>query len=77
MAEAVEGMVRRMVPECAYRRQRPVPFLFLIAWLSRFGIAACPSDALALTNKLVVNGQDFPPHVEFVRLKGKYVMAIM
>lgn len=42
-----------------------------------FGIAACPSDALALTNKLIVNGQDFPPHVEYVRLKGKYVMAIL
>jgi hypothetical protein len=29
------------------------------------------------TNKLVVNRNDFGPDVEYVRLKGKYVLGIV
>jgi hypothetical protein len=43
----------------------------------RFNIASCPSDPLALTNRLVVNAADFPPDVEFVNIRGQYIMSIM
>ncbi|KAL7420309.1 transport between ER and Golgi ATPase protein [Cryptotrichosporon argae] len=36
-----------------------------------FGIAACPSDPLALTNRLVVNGSDFPQDLEFVLVRNR------
>jgi hypothetical protein len=42
-----------------------------------FGIAPCPSDPLALTNRLVVNPGDFPPDVEFVILRDRFVLSIM
>ncbi|WVQ83903.1 hypothetical protein IAT38_006047 [Cryptococcus sp. DSM 104549] len=42
-----------------------------------FGIAPCPSDPLALTNRLVVNPSDFPQDVEFVTLRQRYVFSII
>lgn len=42
-----------------------------------FGIAPCPSDPLALTNRLVVNGADFPQDVEFVRLNHRFICSII
>ncbi|KAI5455049.1 transport between ER and Golgi ATPase protein [Naganishia albida] len=42
-----------------------------------YGISACPTDALALTNRLVVHPSDFPEEVEYVRLKGKYILGIV
>ena len=43
----------------------------------RYGISACPTDALALTNRLVVHPADFPEEVEYVRVKGKYILGIV
>ncbi|KAK1921264.1 putative vesicular-fusion protein sec18 [Papiliotrema laurentii] len=42
-----------------------------------FNIAPCPSDPLALTNRLVVHPGDFPPDVEFVVLRDKFVLSII
>jgi len=41
-----------------------------------FNIAACPNEALALTNRLIVHPSDFPEGVDYVRLKGKYILGI-
>ena len=43
----------------------------------RFNIAPCPSDPLALTNRLVVNPGDFPEDVEFVILRDRFILSIM
>jgi vesicle-fusing ATPase len=43
----------------------------------QYGIAPCPSDPLALTNRLVVHPADFPPEVEFVILRNHFVLSIM
>ncbi|KAI9634251.1 putative vesicular-fusion protein sec18 [Dioszegia hungarica] len=42
-----------------------------------FNIAPCPSDPLALTNRLVVNGSDFPPEVEFVIIRNRFIFSII
>ncbi|KAJ9118952.1 hypothetical protein QFC24_005918 [Naganishia onofrii] len=42
-----------------------------------YGIASCPTDALALTNRLVVHPSDFPEDAEYVRVKGKYILGIV
>ncbi|WVQ76632.1 hypothetical protein IAR50_006305 [Cryptococcus sp. DSM 104548] len=42
-----------------------------------YGISTCPSESLALSNRLVVNRADFPDDVEFVRVRGRYVFAIV
>ncbi|KAK4687823.1 vesicle-fusing ATPase, partial [Tremellales sp. Uapishka_1] len=42
-----------------------------------FDIAPCPSDPLALTNRLVVSGGDFPPEVEFVMVRNRFVLSIV
>lgn len=42
-----------------------------------FNIAPCPSDPLALTNRLVVNPGDFPPEVKFVTIRNRFVLSIM
>lgn len=45
--------------------------------LSSYNIAACPSDPLALTNRLVVSPGDFSQDVEFVVLRNKFIFSIM
>lgn len=45
--------------------------------MNRFNIAPCPSDPLALTNRLVVHPGDFPPEVEFAVLRNKFIFSIM
>lgn len=40
-------------------------------------MAACPSDTLALTNRLVVNPNDFDSSVEYVRLKHNHILSII
>ena len=42
-----------------------------------YQIDPCPSDPLALSNRLVVNEQDFGPDTEFVILRGQFIFAIM
>ncbi|KAK8844660.1 hypothetical protein IAR55_006507 [Kwoniella newhampshirensis] len=42
-----------------------------------FNIAPCPSDPLALTNRLVVNSADFAPDVEFVIMRNKFIFSII
>ncbi|WWD22793.1 hypothetical protein CI109_107287 [Kwoniella shandongensis] len=42
-----------------------------------FHIAPCPSDPLALTNRLVVNAADFAPDVEFAIMRNKYIFSII
>ncbi|CAD6580525.1 MAG: transport between ER and Golgi ATPase protein, partial [Tremellales sp. Tagirdzhanova-0007] len=42
-----------------------------------YNIAPCPSDPLALTNRLVVHSGDFPPDVEFVLLRNRFVLSII
>ncbi|GFZ44719.1 Vesicular-fusion protein SEC18 [Saitozyma sp. JCM 24511] len=42
-----------------------------------FNIAPCPSDPLALTNRLVVSGGDFPPEVEFVIIRNRFILSII
>jgi vesicle-fusing ATPase len=42
-----------------------------------YGVAPCPSDPLALTNRLVVNPNDFAPDVEFVILRDHFILSIM
>ncbi|WRT63317.1 uncharacterized protein IL334_000222 [Kwoniella shivajii] len=42
-----------------------------------YNIAPCPSDPLALTNRLVVNPSDFSPDVEFVVMRNKFVFSII
>jgi hypothetical protein len=43
----------------------------------RYGVAPCPSDPLALTNRLVVHPADFPPEVEFVIIRNHFVLSVM
>lgn len=45
--------------------------------IARYNIASCPNDALALSNRLVVNANDFAEDVDYVKLKGRYVLGIM
>ncbi|WVR03176.1 hypothetical protein IAU60_000167 [Kwoniella sp. DSM 27419] len=42
-----------------------------------YGIAPCPSDPLALTNRLVVHPSDFSPDVEFAILRNRFVLSII
>ncbi|WWC97459.1 hypothetical protein V866_004339 [Kwoniella sp. B9012] len=42
-----------------------------------YNIAPCPSDPLALTNRLVVNPNDFPQDVEFVLMRNKFIFSIV
>ena len=49
----------------------------VVADPASFNIAPCPSDSLALTNRLVVHGGDFPPEVEFIIVRNKYILSIM
>lgn len=44
---------------------------------SRYGVAPCPSDPLALTNRLVVHPADFPEDVEFALIRNQYILSIM
>lgn len=43
----------------------------------RFEICNCPDERLALTNRLVVSPSDFAPEVEFVIIRGQYIVSIM
>lgn len=43
----------------------------------RYNIAPCPSDPLALTNRLVVNGGDFPQDTEYVIVRNRFIFSIM
>lgn len=45
--------------------------------MRRYGVAPCPSDPLALTNRLVVHPADFPQDVEFVMIRNQYILSIM
>ncbi|OXG79077.1 vesicle-fusing ATPase [Cryptococcus neoformans A2-102-5] len=42
-----------------------------------FNIAPCPSDALALTNRLVVHPSDFPSDVDFALLRGRFIFSVI
>jgi len=57
--------------------QRMTKWRWMSSTEDRFNIAPCPSDPLALTNRLVVHPNDFPPDVEFVILRDRFVMSIM
>jgi vesicle-fusing ATPase len=49
----------------------------LLTLIASYGVAPCPSDPLALTNRLVVHPADFPHDVEFVVVRDKYIFSIM
>ncbi|BEI82591.1 hypothetical protein CcaverHIS002_0304590 [Cutaneotrichosporon cavernicola] len=68
---------RALPPSPAPRQQYTQPQPSSGGGRGIFGIAPCPSDPLALTNRLVVNPADFPQDVENVILRGKYILSII
>jgi vesicle-fusing ATPase len=70
-----EQLPPRLPPRDAYPRAPP-PQHYEEKYTPIYNIDPCPSDPLALSNRLVVNPQDFAS-ADFVILRNQYIFSIM